>query len=95
MRLWHWVEADVEPIVQALIVAVVVVASAVYAAWRLMPTRTRLRVLDAIKPSDGHAAGRWLLRLRKGVVAELTSGGCASCSQAANHVQKHAGPKLP
>jgi len=88
MWLWQWVEADVEPIVQALIVAVIVVASAVYAAWRLMPVRTRLRVLDAIKPSDGNAAGRWLLRLRKGVVADLTSGGCASCSQAANHIEK-------
>ncbi len=88
MRLWHWAEADVEPIVQALSVAVIVVASAVYAAWRLMPVRTRLRVLDAIKPSDGNAVGRWLLRLRKGVVADLTGGGCASCSQAANHIVK-------
>jgi hypothetical protein len=95
MRLWHWAEADVEPIVQALIVAVIVVASAVYAAWRLMSARTRLRVLDGVKPTDGNAVGRWLLRLRKGVLAELTSGGCADCSQAANHVQKHAAPKRP
>ena len=82
-----------EPIVQALIVAVIVVASAVYAAWRLMSARTRLRVLDGLKPTEGNAVGRWLLRLRKGVLAELTSGGCADCSQAANHVQKHAAPK--
>jgi hypothetical protein len=84
-----------EPIVQALIVAIIVVASATFAAWRLMPARTRLRVIDAIKPSEGNALGRWLLNLRKGVLAELTSGGCASCSQAANHVQKHAAPKRP
>jgi hypothetical protein len=84
-----------EPIVQALIVAIIVVASASYAAWRLMPARRRLRVIDGISPSSGNVLGRWLLRLRKGVLAELTSGGCASCSQAANHVQKHAAPKRP
>jgi heme A synthase len=77
-----------EPIVQALIVAIIVIASAVFAAWRLMSARTRLRVLDAMKPTDGNALGRWLLHLSQGVLAELTSGGCASCSQAANHVQK-------
>lgn len=83
-----------EPIVQALIVAIIVIASAVYAAWRLMPARTRLRVLDVIKPSDGNAVGRWLLNLRKGVLNELTHG-CGACSQASNHVQKHATPKRP
>jgi hypothetical protein len=80
---------------QALIVAILVTASAAFAAWRLMPARTRLRVLDGVRPSGGNAVGRWLLRLRKGVLAELTSGGCASCSQAADHVQKHAAPKRP
>ena len=83
-----------EPIVQALIVAIIVVASAVYAAWRLMPARTRLRVLDAIRPSDGNAMGRWLLNLRKGLLNELTHG-CGACSQASNHAQKHATPKRP
>ena len=82
------------PIVQALFVAILVIASAAFAAWRLMPARTKLRVLDGVKPSDGNAVGRWLLRLRKGVLAELTHG-CGSCSQASNHVQKHAAPKRP
>ena len=82
------------PIVQALLVAILVIASAAFAAWRLMPARTKLRVLDGVNPSDGNAAGRWLLRLRKGVLAELTHG-CGSCSQASNHVQKHAAPKRP
>ncbi len=81
-----------EPIVQALIVAMLVIVSAVFAAWRLMPARTKLRVLERVKPTDGNALGRWLLRLRQGVLAELTHG-CGSCSQASNHVQKHAGPK--
>jgi hypothetical protein len=82
-----------EPIVQALIVSVIVVTCAVFAAWRLMPARTRLRVLDGVKPSDGNAAGRWLLRLRKGVLDELAHG-CSACSQPSSHVQKHA-PKRP
>ena len=83
-----------EPLVQTLVVAIVVIASAVFATWRLMPARTRLRVLDVANPSNGNAVGRWLLRLRKGVLAELTHG-CGSCSHAADHVQKHAGPKRP
>ena len=83
-----------EAIVQALIVAIIVLAAAGFATWRLMPARTKLRVLDGAKPSDGNAVGRWLLRLRKGVLAELTHG-CGSCSQASNHVQKHAAPKRP
>ena len=83
-----------ETIVQTLIVTVLVVASAVFAAWRLMPARTKLRVLDSVKPTDGNAMGRWLLRLRGGVMAELTHG-CGSCSQASDHVHKHAAPKRP
>jgi hypothetical protein len=83
-----------EPIVQTLIVAIVVLVSVAFAAWRLMPARTRLRVLDGVKPSDGNAVGRWLLRLRKGVSNELTHG-CSTCSHNADHVQKHAAPKRP
>ena len=83
-----------EPIVQALVVTLIVAASAVFAAWRLMPARTRLRVLDGLKPSDGNAVGRWLLQLRKSALNELTHG-CSACSQASNHVQKHAAPKRP
>lgn len=90
MRRWHWVEADVEPIVQVLIVTIIVVASAVFAAWRLVPARTRLRVLDAIKPTAGNAIGRWLLRRRRRVLDELTHG-CGACSQASNHVAKKRG----
>jgi heme A synthase len=84
-----------EPIVQALIVAILVAASAVVAAWRLMPARTKLRVLDGVNPSNGNAVGRWLLRIRKNVLAQITLGACSACSQASNHVQKHAAPKRP
>ena len=83
-----------EAIVQTLIVAIIVIVSAAFAAWRLMPARTKLRVLEGVNPSDSNAVGRWLLGLRKGVLAELTHG-CGSCSQASDHVQKHAAPKRP
>jgi hypothetical protein len=76
-----------ELLVQTLIVALIVIAAAAFAAWRLMPARTKLRLLEGAKPSDGNAVGRWLLRLRRGVLAELTHG-CGSCSQASDHVQK-------
>ena len=76
-----------EPIVQTLVVAVLVIASAVFAAWRVMPAKTKLRVLDGLKPTTSNAIGRRLLRLRSGVLAELTHG-CGSCSQASNHVHK-------
>ena len=83
-----------ELLVQTLIVALIVIAAAAFAAWRLMHARTKLRLLEGAKPSDRNAVGRWLLRLRRGVLAELTHG-CGSCSQASDHVQKHAAPKRP
>ena len=83
-----------EAIVQTLIVAIIVIVSAAFAAWRLMPARTKLRVLEGVNPSDSNAVGRWLLGLQKSVRAEFTHG-CGSCSQASDHVQKHAAPKRP
>jgi len=81
----------VELAIQTLIVAAVVLASTVFAAWRLMPARTRLRLLDGVNPRPTRGIGRWLLRLRKKVVDELAHG-CNACSQASDHVQKHAAP---
>jgi hypothetical protein len=84
----HSVEADVEWVLQTLIVAVLVLASSAYAAWRLMPARTRLRLLDGANPRATNAAGRWLLRLRKTVLGELAHG-CNACSQPTDKVKKH------
>jgi hypothetical protein len=83
-----WAEVEVELMLQTLIVAVVVLASSVFAAWRLMPARTKLRVLDSLKPASTNAVGRWLGRLRAGVISELTHG-CGTCSQSPEHVKKH------
>ncbi|MEJ1965787.1 MAG: DUF6587 family protein [Gammaproteobacteria bacterium] len=77
-----------ELVIQTIVVAVLVLASAVYAAWRLMPGRSRLRLLEAVNPQPTHAAGRWLLRLRGRVITELAHG-CSACSQPADKVKKH------
>jgi hypothetical protein len=81
----------VEHILQTLIVAVIVIVSAVLATWRLTPARAKLRALESLKARDDNAVGRWLLRLRKGVVEELAHG-CNACSKSSDHVQKHAAP---
>ena len=81
-----------ELLLQTLIVAALVAGSAVFAAWKLMPARTKLRALDAMGPSTSTATGRWLSRLRSGVLEELTHG-CGSCSKNSEHVKKHA-PKV-
>jgi hypothetical protein len=70
----------VEQIVQSLAVAVLVAASAVFATWRLMPARTKLRWLDSLKPDTSHAVGRWVARLRNSVAEELAHG-CGACSK--------------
>jgi hypothetical protein len=78
----------VELMVQTLIVAVLVIASAVGAAWRLAPARTKLRLLDKLKADTSHALGRWLARLRRGAAEELAHG-CNACSKSPDHIQKH------
>ncbi len=80
-----------ELVIQTLVVAAVVLTSTVIAAWRLMPARTRLRLLDGANPHASNAAGRWLLRLRKKVVDELAHG-CNACSQSSDKVKKHPTP---
>lgn len=78
-----------ELMIQTLVVAVVVLVSTVLAAWRLTPARTKLRLLDGMKPDMSSAIGRWLTKLRKGVAEELAHG-CGACSKSPDHVQKHA-----
>jgi hypothetical protein len=73
---------------QALLVALIVTASALFAAWRLAPARLKLRLLDRLKPDTANLWGRWVARLRKGVAEELTHG-CSACARPPTHVQKH------
>ena len=73
---------------QTALVALIVLGSAVFAAWRLSPARLKLRLLDSMKPDTAHLWGRWVARLRKAVAEELMHG-CSACARAPDHVQKH------
>ncbi len=74
---------------QTLLVAVLVIGSALFAAWRLSPARLKLRLLDALNPNTAHLWGRWAARLRSSVAEEMTQG-CGACSRAPARVHKHA-----
>jgi hypothetical protein len=78
----------VEFALQTALVALIVLGSAVFAAWRLSPARLKLRLLDSMKPDTAHLWGRWVAGLRKGVAEELMHG-CSACARAPDHVQKH------
>lgn len=73
---------------QTVVVALIVIASTFFAAWRLAPAKLKLRVLDALNPNDAGVWGRWLSRRRKGVAEQLLHG-CSSCAHAPLHIQKH------
>jgi hypothetical protein len=68
---------------QTLLVALIVIVSAVVATWRLAPARAKLRLLDRLQPDTAHAWGRWIARLRKGVAEQLMHG-CSACSRASD-----------
>lgn len=75
---------------QWIIVAGLVIASAIYAAWSLLPARSRLKLLDAI--AGNAAPSSWLSKLRSKTVAEL-AGGCGSCGSNADAVHRAAPPR--
>ncbi|MEP7246673.1 MAG: DUF6587 family protein [Gammaproteobacteria bacterium] len=77
-----------EAVLQTLIVAIIVLASSVFAAWRLSPARLKLRLLDSVKPDTAHVWGRWIAGLRAGVAGQLAHG-CSACARAPTHIQKH------
>ena len=77
-----------EQLLQTVIVALLVAASATFAMWRLIPARTKLRALSHINSSSSHTLGRWLARLKKSATNELAHG-CSTCSKSSDHVKKH------
>ncbi|HET7810713.1 MAG TPA: DUF6587 family protein [Steroidobacteraceae bacterium] len=67
---------------QLLIVAIIGTWAALFAAWKLMPARSRLRLLLAL---DGWAAARpklsaWRTRSLKPRIARAAGGGCDGCA---------------
>ncbi len=63
--------------IQWLIVGALVLASASYALWSLLPARARLRALDTFAGRSPQAG--WAQALRRRTLAEL-AGGCGSCA---------------
>jgi CBS domain containing-hemolysin-like protein len=72
-------------LLQQLLVAVLVVASALFSAWRLASVRLRLRALDAVQKLPVLHALPGLARLRERTLARQLSacGGCAQAGHAA------------
>jgi hypothetical protein len=72
---------------QTLIVILVVLASAFYAAARLLPgawIERLLRACEAVQPTTGRLLRRFAARPRRAPGAEVEAG-CSSCSAAATH----------
>jgi hypothetical protein len=72
------------PLLQWLIVAPLVVGAALFAAWRLVTPRLRLRVLSrllqVLPTTSTGAVARWRTEVARRMAADATSG-CAACSK--------------
>jgi len=64
-------------IIEAAVVTLIVLASAVYSVWRLTSARFHLRVIDSMGAALGNPG--WLANLRQNTLRKL-SGGCDSCA---------------
>ena len=67
-------------LLQQFVVGVVVIASALFATWRLSTVRLRLRALDALGAWPGFRRASWRVRLRERTLARQLQacGGCAA-----------------
>jgi hypothetical protein len=78
-------------LLQQLLVGVLVIACALFAAWRLSSLRLRLRALERLGTWPALRRASWLARLRERTRArELHA--CGGCSGAAGHTTR---PRLP
>ena len=71
-------------LLQQIVVAVLVLVSAIFSAWRLTSVGTRLRMLERLDALPGVRALPWLARLRERTNARQLSA-CGGCSQAPGH----------
>jgi hypothetical protein len=63
---------------QPVLTVVLVLASAVYATWRLMPPRRRVQLIEWVLPATRVKHG-WLARWRGRVVSDALRS-CAGCA---------------
>ena len=77
---------------QQVIVFVIVLAAAVYAAWRLPGAATRLRYAAGLKRIGLRRLGTWLEARELGAI---TSGGCKACGAATRGAVHKTPPRPP
>ena len=77
-------------LLQQLLVGTLVIACALFAAWRLSTARLRLRALDALSAWPVVGGASWLATLRRRTLAGL-GGACGGCAQGT----APAAPKAP
>jgi hypothetical protein len=66
---------------ESLLVALIVLACALFSLWRLLSARLRLQLLDWLAAALGRPDRGWRGRLRRKALAEL-AGGCGACARA-------------
>ena len=76
---------------QSVLTVVLVLASAVYATWRLMPPRRRLQLIEWLLPAARVESG-WFARWRGRVVSDAlrSCAGCATGSTPSRHPARKA-----
>ncbi len=74
-------------LLQDVLVGFIVVACAVFSAWRLMSPRLRLRTLELLAPALDKLAPELLTRLRTQTIGQL-AGSCGSCSNNKDRVSR-------
>ena len=67
-------------LLQQFLVGALVIACALFAAWRLSTVRVRLRALDALGTWPVVRGAPWLATLRRRTLAGL-GGACCGCAQ--------------
>jgi hypothetical protein len=83
-------------LLQQLVVGVLVIACALFGAWRLSSVRLRLRALETLGTLPGVRSASWLASLRRRTLEGL-GGACGGCAQgtAPGAVSKASHPRHP
>ena len=81
-------------LVQQFVAGVLVIACALFAAWRLSTARLRLRALDALGTWPFVRGAAWLGTLRRRTLEGLGSA-CGGCAQGTASASKASQPRHP
>jgi hypothetical protein len=78
-------------LLQQFLVGVLVIACALFSAWRLSSVRLRLRALDALGAWRPLGSAAWLVRLRERTLAQQLRA-CGGCAAPPAHPSKSRAP---